>query len=158
LATGSVKVAERSGKLLGELVPAIRKTTDLVQEVAAASSEQSTGVRQINQAMSRVDDVTQRNASAAEELASTSEEMASQAEGLQQLMEFFKIDRDEFSHARSRAHAPLQQHPAVNGKYNGKASTMSWTRNPSRSNGTAPVAHSFASSVSDDDDHDFKRF
>ncbi len=91
LAGSSVKVAERSGKLIVELVPAIRKTADLVQEVAAASAEQSAGVTQVSKAMGTVDQVTQRNASAAEELSSTAEEMASQAEGLQQLMSFFVI-------------------------------------------------------------------
>jgi len=90
-AVSSVRVAERSGKLLEELVPAIRKTADLVQEVAAASNEQSSGVAQINKAMSQVDQVTQRNASGSEELASTAEEMSSQAEALQQLMSFFRL-------------------------------------------------------------------
>jgi len=91
LASRSVKVAERSGQLLLALVPAIKKTADLVQEVSAASQEQSTGVAQINKAMNQVDQVTQRNASAAEELASTAEEMSSQAESLQQLMGFFQL-------------------------------------------------------------------
>ncbi len=90
LATDSVKVAERSGKLLSELVPSIQKTADLVKEVVAASREQSSGVNQINKAMSQVDQVTQRNASSAEELSSTAEEMASQSEALLQLMTFFK--------------------------------------------------------------------
>jgi methyl-accepting chemotaxis protein len=97
LTSSSVKIAERSGQLLTELVPAIRKTTDLVQEIAAASSEQSIGVTQINKAMSQVDQVTQRNASGAEELAATSEEMASQAESLQQLISFFHIEAMEIS-------------------------------------------------------------
>jgi len=88
----SVKVAERSGELLGALVPAIRKTADLVQEVTAASREQASGVNQINKAMSQVDQVTQRNASSVEELSSAAEEMSSQAEGMQQLMEFFKVE------------------------------------------------------------------
>jgi methyl-accepting chemotaxis protein len=91
LAGSSVKVAERSGKLIIELVPIIRKTADLVQEVAAASAEQSSGVAQVSKAMGTVDQVTQRNASAAEELSSTAEEMASQAESLQQLMAFFAL-------------------------------------------------------------------
>ena len=91
LASRSVKMAERSGQLLEELVPAIRKTADLVQEVAAASQEQSSGVAQINKAMEQVDQVTQRNASSAEELASTAVEMSSQAEALQQLMAFFQL-------------------------------------------------------------------
>jgi methyl-accepting chemotaxis protein len=103
LAGTSVKVAERSGQQLAELVPSIRKTADLVQEVAAASAEQSAGVAQINKAMAQVDQVTQRNASAAEELASTAEEMASQAEALQQLVAHFRVATLE-GHA-SRPHA-----------------------------------------------------
>jgi methyl-accepting chemotaxis protein len=106
LAGKSVEVAERSGVLLGELVPTIRKTSDLVQEVAAASAEQANGVAQINKAMSAVDQVTQRNASAAEELASTAEEMSSQAESLQQLMAFFKVPGIEHAAARRSAPAP----------------------------------------------------
>src|ERR1044071_329812 len=66
LASSSMSLAERSGELLGALVPSIRKTADLVQEVAGASAEQSSGVAQVNKAMARVDEVTQRNASAAE--------------------------------------------------------------------------------------------
>ncbi|HSN13871.1 MAG TPA: methyl-accepting chemotaxis protein [Anaeromyxobacteraceae bacterium] len=90
-ADGSVAIAERSGKLIGGLVPAIRKTANLVSEVSAASQEQSAGVAQVSKAMSIVDQVTQRNASAAEELSSTAEEMASQAESLQQLVAFFQV-------------------------------------------------------------------
>lgn len=91
LASKSVAVAVRSGQLLGELVPAIRRTAELVQEVTAASTEQSSGVTQINRAMSQVDSVTQRNASSAEELSSTAEELAAQSEQLQQLMTFFHV-------------------------------------------------------------------
>jgi methyl-accepting chemotaxis protein len=90
-ADGSVAIAERSGKLIGGLVPAIRRTANLVAEVSAASQEQSSGVAQVSKAMGIVDQVTQRNASAAEELSSTAEEMASQAESLQQLVAFFKV-------------------------------------------------------------------
>ena len=92
LASASVQVAERSGKLLDELVPAIKKTADLVQEVASASREQAAGVNQMNKAMGQVDQVTQRNASAAEEMSSTAEELSSQSEGLMQLMSFFRTD------------------------------------------------------------------
>jgi methyl-accepting chemotaxis protein len=91
LADSSVKVAEHSGLRLLELVPSIRKTSELVQDVAAACREQATGVTQINTAISTVDQVTQRNASAAEELASTAEELSSQAEALRELMGFFRV-------------------------------------------------------------------
>jgi methyl-accepting chemotaxis protein len=92
MASASVSVAERSGGLLAELVPAIEKTTSLVQEVTAASSEQAGGVQQMTKAVGQLDQVTQRNASAAEELAGTAEELAGQAEALQQQVSFFKLD------------------------------------------------------------------
>jgi methyl-accepting chemotaxis protein len=92
LAAGSVGKAETAGKLLDEMVPSIKKTSDLVQEISAASEEQSSGIGQINTAMSQLNQITQQNASASEELAATAEEMSGQAEQLQGLMSFFKID------------------------------------------------------------------
>jgi methyl-accepting chemotaxis protein len=74
LATGSVKRAELAGILLEQMVPSIRKTADLVQEIAAASSEQATGVSQINSAIGQVSQTLQQNAAASEELSSTAEE------------------------------------------------------------------------------------
>lgn len=91
VAQGSVALAEKAGRLLDEIVPSIKRTSDLVQEIAAASSEQSAGVGQINDAMAQLNQITQQNASASEELAATAEEMSGQAEQLQQLMGFFKI-------------------------------------------------------------------
>lgn len=92
LASGSVEMAERAGKLLDQMVPSIRKTSDLVQEITAASEEQSAGVGQVNAAMNQLNQATQQNASASEELAATAEEMSGQAEQLQQLMSFFKVE------------------------------------------------------------------
>jgi methyl-accepting chemotaxis protein len=91
LATGSVKVAEHSGQLLSELAPRVQKSADVVQELSAASAEQSQGVSQVSRAMSQVDQVTQQNASSAEELSSTAEELAAHAEGLQELVGFFRL-------------------------------------------------------------------
>jgi methyl-accepting chemotaxis protein len=103
LASSSVKQAERAGSLLTEMVPTIRKTSDLVQEIASASSEQSSGVAQINGAMGQLNQATQQNASASEELAATAEELGSQAEQLQQTMTFFQLDDNQRSSARSFA-------------------------------------------------------
>jgi len=91
LSSDSVKISEQAGKLLVEIVPVIHKTATLVQEIAAASAEQNGGIAQINQAMIQLDQLTQANASAAEELASSSEEMASQAATLQETMNFFNV-------------------------------------------------------------------
>jgi methyl-accepting chemotaxis protein len=110
LAVRSVGIADRSGAMLGQLVSSIRKTSELVQEVSAASQEQSSGVAQVSRAMSVVDQVTQRNASAAEELSSTAEEVAAQAEALQQLMAFFQLAR-EGEASRPRAAPPAEAVP-----------------------------------------------
>ena len=92
VATSSVELAEKAGHLLDSMVPNIRKTSDLVQEITAASEEQSAGVSQINGAVGQLSQTTQQNASSSEELAATAEEMSGQADQLQQLMAFFKLD------------------------------------------------------------------
>ena len=92
VASGSVQLAERAGQLLGQMVPNIRRTSDLVQEISAASEEQSSGVAQINSAVQQLSQTTQQNAASSEELAATAEEMSSQAEQLQRTMGFFKVD------------------------------------------------------------------
>lgn len=102
-ASSSVQLAERAGKLLDEIVPAIRKTADLVQEITAASQEQTTGATQINQTMDQLNRTTQQNASSAEELSATSEEMSAQAEQLQELMGFFKVETAHASDRSARA-------------------------------------------------------
>ncbi len=91
VATSSVDLAEKAGRLLDQMVPNIRKTSDLVQEITAASEEQSAGVGQINSAVGQLSQTTQQNASSSEQLAATAEEMSGQAEQLQSAMSFFKI-------------------------------------------------------------------
>jgi len=87
----SVKVAEKAGILLEKMVPDITKTAELVQEISAASEEQSGGVGQINSAMQQLDKVTQQNAAGSEELAATAEEMQAQSTTLQQVVSFFRV-------------------------------------------------------------------
>jgi len=91
LASGSVKTAESAGKLLDAIVPSIKLTSDLVQDIAAASEEQAAGVGQINTAMDQLNRITQQNASSSEQLAATSEQMSGQAAQLQELMAFFAV-------------------------------------------------------------------
>jgi len=106
LASGSVEIAEQAGNLLEEMVPNIQKTADLVQEISAASAEQSSGVTQINDSMTQLDKATQQNASASEELAATAEELSGQAEQLQQSVAYFKL-ANESHMANSQASVGL---------------------------------------------------
>ena len=91
LTIGSLQIAGLSGRKLDQLAPSIRRTAEVVQELAAASAEQAAGVGQMNRAMGQVDQVTQQNASASEELSATAEELRQQAENLERLLSFFKV-------------------------------------------------------------------
>ncbi|MBC9877020.1 HAMP domain-containing protein [Bradyrhizobium sp. INPA01-394B] len=92
LSTESVKVAQEAGSMLSKLVPDIKKTAELVQEITGACREQDVGSAQINQAIQQLDKVGQQNASASEQVSSTSEELASQAEQRQSAISFFRIE------------------------------------------------------------------
>ena len=102
VAGSSVQLAEQAGHLLDEIVPNIQKTSDLVQEITAASQEQSAAAGQINIAMGQMNQITQQNASASEELAATAEEMNAQASQLLELIGYFRFDE------QARAHAPYR--------------------------------------------------
>jgi PAS domain S-box-containing protein len=103
LSASSVNVAERAGAMLVKLVPDIQKTAELVQEISAASKEQSEGTGQINSSIQQLNQVIQQNAGAAEEMSSTSEELSSQAEQLLETMSFFKVDGQERKETRKLA-------------------------------------------------------
>lgn len=91
LSVNSLKIAETAGKTITDMVPEIRRTADLVQEISAASHEQDSGASQINSAITQLDQVVQQNASASEESASMSEELAGQAQMLKETISFFKM-------------------------------------------------------------------
>ncbi len=116
LASGSVGLAEKAGTLLETIVPSIQRTSDLVQEIAAASAEQNSGVGQINGALSQISQAVQQNAAASEELASTSEEVSAQAQELQFTMEFFTLSGGHAAPARRAEAKPTAK---VQGKRQG---------------------------------------
>jgi len=116
VATGSVELAERAGTLLDQMVPSIKKTSDLVQEISAASQEQSTGVSQINTALTQLSETTQQNAAASEELAATAEEMSEQAGALQETIGFFKTGGAGRDTVTSRAAPGAQSARQVPGR------------------------------------------
>ena len=94
LTGSSVEVAKRSGELLAQIVPDIRKTAQLVQEINAASAELNTGAGQVNQAIQQLNQVVQQNASAAEEMSATAEELSGQATNLQNTIAYFQLKSD----------------------------------------------------------------
>jgi methyl-accepting chemotaxis protein len=88
------ELVDRSGHTLQEIVGSVKRVTDIVSEIAAASQEQSTGIEQVAKAMSQMDQVTQANAGQTEELSSTAEELTATAEQLQALVGQFVLNLD----------------------------------------------------------------
>jgi methyl-accepting chemotaxis protein len=111
LSASSVRIAEKAGEMLTRMVPDIQRNADLVQEIAAASNEQSAGAEQINRAVQQLDQVIQQNAAASEEMASTSVELLTQAEQLQSTIAFFKFEGASGGEKQIRPHKTQPTHP-----------------------------------------------
>lgn len=92
LTKSSVSIAEDSGQLFSQIVPNIKKTSDLVQEIVKSSIEQNESSQQVNNALQQLNQLVQRNAASAEEMASNSEELTAQAESLKDLISFFSFN------------------------------------------------------------------
>lgn len=98
VSTDGIKVAEQSGKLIKEILPEMKKTSNLIQEISASSKEQNSGISQVNSAVMQLNNVTQQNAASAEEFASSSEALTEEAKKLRSLILQFKVDKKTFSH------------------------------------------------------------
>ncbi len=92
--TGS-KYVDESGKTLGEIVGSVKKVTDIVAEIAAASQEQSSGIDQVNKAVMQMDEMTQQNAALVEESSAASRAMEEQAKNLDTMMQFFRLGAND---------------------------------------------------------------
>jgi methyl-accepting chemotaxis protein len=111
LSNRNLAVAERTGEIFERLLPDIRKTADLVQEISAGSNEQRSGAAQVTKAISDLDQVIQRTASASEEMASMSEELSAQANQLSQTVGFFRLGNG--NGADSRLPGGAGEHPGL---------------------------------------------
>lgn len=89
LSDNSVTVTAAATGLLNSIIPQIEKTARLIQEISAASSEQSSGAEQVNSAMQQLSSITQHNASASEQMSATASQMTNQAEQLKSLVAYF---------------------------------------------------------------------
>ena len=87
--------------MLDVIVPNIRNTAELVQEISAACREQDSGAQQIGRAIQQLDKVIQQNACAADEMSATAEEMTTQAEQLQETVSVFKVKKDSVFNANT---------------------------------------------------------
>ena len=128
LSGDTMKVAQDAGEMLAKLVPDIKKTAELVEEISAACREQDIGADQMNQAIQQLDKVIQQNAAAAEQIASTSEELSGQSEKLHSSISFF--DTGNNGRARALAHTPAAGAPATLAKAQKSAIRLAAHRAP----------------------------
>jgi methyl-accepting chemotaxis protein len=141
LTKNSLVIADKAGEMLDQLVPDIQKTADLVTEIHAASTEQSSGVAQINSAVQQLNSVVQGNASNAEELASTSEELSAQGQIMRESVVFLKTGKK--THA-----APVKVRPQAPVETSGQH--LIHLPRPVQPSGAAIT-------LADDEDSDFRR-
>jgi methyl-accepting chemotaxis protein len=162
LSSDSVKVAQEAGSMLQKLVPDIKRTAELVEEISAACREQDVGSAQINQAIQSLDKVTQQNASAAEELSATAEELANQSERLQETIAFFRISDQPGQRSPAKKARSETSKPEVH-KQIAKAQSFAHPKPKSAPAKAAPAAKAggkgFALDMKDDEalDAEFKR-
>jgi len=113
LSVSSVRIAEKAGEMLKQIIPNVQKTAELVQEISAASNEQNSGAEQINKAIQQLDRVIQQNAQASEELAATSEELSSSSQEmssvlvkkLRESIAYFRTGEDKSDHDKKQENA-----------------------------------------------------
>lgn len=100
------ELVNRSGETLQEIVTSVKRVADIVTEISAASTEQLTGIEQVNNAVSQMDRVTQTNAAQTEEMAGTSQSLLSHSEQLQQLVSAFRLGDDQAAFSPAPASTP----------------------------------------------------
>lgn len=128
-------LVNQSGQTLNEIVSSVKRVTDIVAEISAASQEQATGVEQVAKAMSQMDQVTQANSAQTEEMSSTAEELSATAESLQDLIARFVV-----SGSQTRFSTGERQRATKRGKASGVKSNG---RPPSAANSSLlALAHS----------------
>ncbi len=97
---------DQAGRTMEEIVTSVKRVTDIIAEIATASQEQSSGIDQINGAVSSMDEVTQQNAALVEQAAAAAESLQEQAASLVQAADGFKLRNDGNTHTLNRSPAP----------------------------------------------------
>ncbi|MDZ4122809.1 MAG: methyl-accepting chemotaxis protein [Hydrogenophaga sp.] len=110
------RLVDEAGSTMGDIVAQVKRVADMINEISAATAEQTTGIGQINDAVMQLDQVTQQNAALVEESAAAADSLSQQASQLVQAVAVFNIGHSENHHAaplaRTASHSPVRK-PAV---------------------------------------------
>jgi methyl-accepting chemotaxis protein len=107
-------LVNRSGETLQGIVGSVKRVTDIVSEIAAASGEQSLGIEQVNTAMTQMDQVTQANSAQTEELSATAQALSEQASQLLELVGTFTLSSHSDRNPRERMSLPTRTETVKN--------------------------------------------
>jgi methyl-accepting chemotaxis protein len=141
VADGS-KLVERSGNTLTEIVSAVKKVTDIVAEIAAASQEQASGIEQVNKAVTSMDEVTQQNAALVEEAAAAAQGLSEQATALTQMVAKYRL-ADDGQHYSAPVARPAAR-PAAKPAVERRGPNRPWTGKPAAKPAAAAPARKAA--------------
>jgi len=129
---GGSKLVAQAGQTMEEIVTSIRRVTDIMSEITAASVEQSQGIEQVNTAITQMDEVTQQNAALVEEAAAAAESLEEQAQNLSASVATFKVDNNATQVVATRASTVAHQveHKAITARKAGtsKSTTVAKSR------------------------------
>ncbi|MGB2831598.1 MAG: methyl-accepting chemotaxis protein [Methylotenera sp.] len=111
------KQVENAGQTMQEIVTSVKRVTDIIGEIAAASSEQSAGIEQVNEAIMKMDDVTQQNTALVEEAAAAAESLMEQADELMNAVSVFQLEGEgSRSHANHHSDRRIKHNPMRSGR------------------------------------------
>ncbi len=148
------KLVEEAGHTTQEIVTSIKRVTDIMAEISAASLEQSSGIEQVNTAITQMDDVTQQNAALVEEAAAAAESLEEQALQLVQVVTRFKIESAAAGTQRIAAERVVHKVEAPHSKTSLKKNRQS----PAAKLTIKPLPHEFIAAQSTNHDDDWKEF
>jgi methyl-accepting chemotaxis protein-1 (serine sensor receptor) len=106
------KLVDQAGATMGEIVTSVKRVADIMSEITSASQEQSSGIEQINQAVTQMDEMTQQNAALVEEAAAAAQSMQDQAVELSRAVSIFKVEAGDHTLALAAPVAAVSPEPA----------------------------------------------
>jgi methyl-accepting chemotaxis protein len=118
------KLVSAAGQTMGEIVGSVRRVTDIMAEISAASQEQSAGIEQVNTAVSQMDKITQQNAALVEEAAAAAKSMEEQTDAMTQMVSEFVLDAGHVPVAKAKAAPEMRRAPAVAARGNDRRAAV----------------------------------
>jgi len=161
------RLVDEAGKTMGEIVSSVKRVTDIMAEIAAASEEQTSGIEQVNQAIVQMDQVTQQNAALVEEAAAAAESMQQQSQHLIKAVSTFKLRAAETAvshvHTRHQVEHPPVAHGKETGETEEKRDGAKERRGPNRAKNVARLpqpkpAPKHIKAAAAHDDNDWQEF